>query len=331
LFTPTLNQQIKEQILAVNYIEITVTDQGSGIPDDEINYIFDRYKHSKENPEKHLVDHSSIGIGLNFTRKLVELHKGFIRVENNPNDGASFSFVIPADNAPYEPEIISSLHTDDPEQISDVQFTVASISNIQPNFNNTILVIEDDPQLNSFLRDSIKRYYKVITAFNGEDGLQIIKKKQPDLVVSDVVMPKMDGLELLKLVKESDDYCHILFVLLSSRNEISAQIEGLKTGADVYVGKPFDMDFLIHTIDSQLKNRDRIHKIFLRGKMPEFKESEGNQVAMQFLARLNEILENDIANTNLDMTFLADKLKMSKSSLYRKFCLPNIIDSNCLR
>ncbi len=320
-----IQQANSNQILAINYIEITVSDQGDGIPDEEIKYIFERYKHSKENPERQLVDHSSIGIGLNFTRKLVELHKGFIRVENNPNEGASFSFVIPADNTPYESEMIASLHTEDSEQINDVQLTVTSVSNIQPNFNNTILVIEDDPQLNSFLRDSIKRYYKVITAFNGEDGLQIIKRKQPDLVVSDVVMPKMDGLELLKLVKESDEYCHILFILLSSRNEISAQIEGLKTGADVYVGKPFDMDFLIHTIDSQLKNRDRIHKIFLRGKMPEFKESEGNQVAMQFLARLNEILENDLSNSGLDMTYLADKLNMSRSSLYRKFvCLTSL-------
>jgi signal transduction histidine kinase/ligand-binding sensor domain-containing protein/DNA-binding response OmpR family regulator len=314
------------------YIEVSVIDHGKGVDPDKLNQIFDRYIKSEANPNRIGPDHSSIGIGLNFSRKLVELHKGFIRVDSIPGKGATFSFVIPYDSTAFNTEAFAKPVGPDHEALQEVYIPVNPNNGVKPNLKKTVLIIEDDPQLNSFLRKAIGKYYRVLVAYNGEEGLDLIKKKNPDVIVSDIVMPNMSGLELLKKVRESDEHCHLSVILLSSKSEIRDQIEGLKIGADSYIPKPFDIDYLIHTIDSQLINRGRIHEIFLKGKIPELKEYEGNQVAMNFIARLDKILEENLSNSELDITFIAEKMNTSRSSFYRKFlCMTNLTPISYIR
>ncbi len=325
-------QKMAVKPFLMNYIEISVVDHGKGINPDKLNQVFDRYIISEAHPNRIRPDHSSIGIGLNFSRKLVELHKGMIRVENTPGKGAAFSFVIPYDSTAFDAESFAEPVGYAHESLPEVYIPIKLNNGIKPNFKKTVLVIEDDPQLNSFLRNAIGKYYHTIVAYNGEEGLHLIKQKNPDVIVSDIVMPNMTGLELLKIVRESDEHCHLSVILLSSRSEIKDQIEGLRIGADSYIPKPFDIDYLIHTIDSQLKNRGRIHEIFLKGKIPELKEYEGNQVAMHFIARLDKILEENLSNSELDITFIAEKMHTSRSSFYRKFlCMTNLTPISYIR
>ncbi len=309
------------ELIADTFIEISVIDHGKGIDTDKMDDIFDRYIQSEAGHGISGPDYSSIGIGLNFTKKLVELHKGFIRAHNTPGGGATFSFLIPCDLDAYD-----SMAFTNSDAIS-IETTVPIVLNnsIQPDFDKTVLVVEDDTQLNAFLRKIISQYYKVVFAYNGEEALGIIQKKNPDLIVSDVVMPKMNGIEFIKRLRGSVEMSHLPVILLSSKSEIKDQIEGLKSGADCYVPKPFDIDLLLHTIDSQLRNRSRIHEIFFNGKIPELKEYEGNQDAMSFIAQLDKTLEDNLANTELDIAMIAEKMNMSRSSFYRKFlCITNL-------
>ncbi len=318
-------QKMAGKPFVLDYIEVSVIDHGKGIEPEKLKTVFDRYSKSDAGNHRTRPDYSSIGIGLDFTKKLVELHKGFIHVANTPGKGATFSFAVPYDSNVYNPNEFAIPVLSDNKELSDGYVPIASITGINPNFKKTILIVEDDPQLNSFLRNSIGKYYQVISAYDGVEGLKLIQKKNPDIVVSDIMMPNMGGLELLENIRESEDLCHLVVILLSSKGEIIEQIEGLKAGADCYIPKPFDIDYLIHTIENQLKNRDRIHDIFLRGRMPELKEFKGNHHVMNFIAQLDKILEENLSNSDLDISFIADKMHMSRSSFYRKFlCMTNI-------
>ena len=190
---------------------------------------------------------------------------------------------------------------------------------IQTDFEKTVLVVEDDPQLNNFLINSLKDYYNTITAHDGEIGLKMVNQKLPDIVISDIMMPKMDGYELTKSIKNNKELCHIPVILLSAKSETSSQIEGMQSGADLYIAKPFNIDFLLAAIDSQLKNRKRIHDIFLNGQMPRLDKSEINQLDIQFLSKLNAFLEKELSNPQLDILLLAQNMNMSRSVFYRKF------------
>jgi DNA-binding response OmpR family regulator len=185
--------------------------------------------------------------------------------------------------------------------------------------DKTVLVVEDDPQLNNFLVSCLKDYYKTINAHDGETGLKIVKQQLPDIVISDVSMPRMDGFELTKQIKENKELCHIPMILLTARSEISSQIEGMQSGADLYISKPFHVDFLLAAIESQLKNRKRLHDIFMNGQMPVLDKTEINQLDIQFLSKLNALLERELSNPELDIQSLARNLNMSRSVFYRKF------------
>jgi AraC-like DNA-binding protein len=129
----------------------------------------------------------------------------------------------------------------------------------------------------------------------------------------------MDGFELTKQIKENKELCHIPMILLTARSEISSQIEGMQSGADLYISKPFHVDFLLAAIESQLKNRKRLHDIFMNGQMPVLDKTEINQLDIQFLSKLNALLERELSNPELDIQSLARNLNMSRSVFYRKF------------
>jgi len=147
----------------------------------------------------------------------------------------------------------------------------------------------------------------------------MVKQFHPDLVISDIMMPKKDGYELTVLIKENRELCHIPVILLTAKTEISSHIEGMNSGADLYIPKPFNVDFLLAAIESQLKNRKRIQDIFMQGLMPKLESSEINQLDIQFLSKLNIFLEKELSNPNLDIMLMAQSMNLSRSVFYRKF------------
>jgi signal transduction histidine kinase/ligand-binding sensor domain-containing protein/DNA-binding response OmpR family regulator len=306
------------------YIEISVRDNGSGIDKKEWDTIFDRYK-QVETDGRQRPDYSGTGIGLNFTKSLIELHKGEIQMISKLGDGATFSFILPLDSSVFEPKdfaglkIMDNLPVRSAEFFGAVESEVSNQLEIETDFEKTVLIVEDDPQLNTFLVNSLKIFYKTIAAHDGETGLKIVKQQLPDIVISDIMMPKMDGYELTRSIKGNSELCHIPMILLTAKTETSSQIDGMQSGADLYVTKPFNIDFLLAAVESQLKNRKRIHDIFLNGQMPKLDRSEINQLDIHFLSKLNAFLEKEISNPELDILLLAKNMNMSRSAFYRKF------------
>lgn len=309
---------------ASDYIEISVTDNGTGIDVKEWNTIFDRYK-QVESGGRLAPDYSGTGIGLNFTRSLVELHKGKIRMESELDHGSVFSFILPYDRSVFEPQDFANTSNPIEHQVFTAGESLKLESEIinglvmEPHFDKTVLVVEDDPHLNNFLVNSLKTYFKIISAHDGETGLKLVNQHLPDIVISDIMMPKMDGYELTRSIKESKELCHIPVILLTARSETSSQIEGMNSGADQYIAKPFDLNFLLAAIDSQLKNRRRIQEMFFNGMIPNPDKMEINHLDLSFLTRLNLIIDKELSNTELDISLLAKSLNMGRSSFYRKF------------
>ena len=306
-----------------SYIEISVSDTGHGIEEKDWDTIFDRYK-QVENDGRVLPDYSGTGIGLNFTKSLVELHKGLIRMESRVGQGTTFAFVIPCDCSVFHNDDFASGQEEVDSAIKEIRHEEYETQgtyalNIDCDPEKTVLLIEDDPQLNSFLVNLLSEYYKVITAHDGEKGLKLVRQEHPDLVISDIMMPKKDGYELTRMIKENRELCHIPVILLTAKSEITSQIEGMQSGADLYIAKPFHVDFLLSAIDSQLKNRKRIHDIFLNGQMPSLERSDINHLDIQFLSKLNILLEKELSNPDLDIQLLAQNLNLSRSVFYRKF------------
>ena len=306
------------------FIEICVKDNASGIDKKDWDTIFDRYK-QVESDGRQRPDYSGTGIGLNFTKSLVEIHKGEIRMKSEVGEGSTFAFILPLDSSVFQlADFADSKTSDNPliasnQIVEDIEYKDTVHPDIQVDFGQTVLIVEDDPQLNTFLVNSLKSYYKTITAHEGETGLKMVKQHLPDIVVSDIMMPKMDGHELTKNIKGNNELCHIPIILLTAKTDTSSQIDGMQSGADLYITKPFNIDFLLAAIDSQLKNRKRIHDIFLNGQMPKLDRSEINQLDIHFLSKLNAFLEREISNPELDILLLAKNMNMSRSAFYRKF------------
>lgn len=318
LYGPIIDQ------LGIDYIEISVVDNGAGIEKREWDTIFDRYKQVGSGG-KLKPDYSGTGIGLNFTKSLVDLHKGKIRMESEMGKATTFAFILPYDCYVYEKRDFSNSTDTGDYTIKSEQVTVEGEPGsqnkmiFQSDFTKTVLIVEDDPQLNNFLFNSLKDIYKVLTAHEGETGLKIVKQQLPDIVISDIMMPKMDGYELTKSIKGNRDICHIPVILLTAKVETGDQIEGLQSGADLYIPKPFNLDYLLAAIDSQLKNRKRIQEMFFNGMMSNLSKLEINQMDLNFLSKLNSILEKELSNTNLEISLIARNLGMSRSGFYRKF------------
>jgi signal transduction histidine kinase/DNA-binding response OmpR family regulator/ligand-binding sensor domain-containing protein len=313
-----------EDVKIEEYVEICVTDDGTGIEEKDWDTIFNRYKQI-ESDGRIQPDYSGTGIGLNFTKSLIELHKGKIRMESKVGHGTAFCFLLPYDQSVYEPGDFADLNRIEASKIAVNNFISVNDSEsltdieIQPDFEKTVLVVEDDLHLNKFLVNSIKKYYNVISSHDGEAGLKLINQYLPDIVVSDVMMPKIDGFELTKKIKENKELCHLPVILLTSKSETSSQIEGLQSGADFYIAKPFNLNFLLSAIESQLKNRKRIQEMFMGGMIPNLNKLDINQLDLNFLRKLNQILEKELSNTDLDISHLAKSLNMGRSSFYRKF------------
>ncbi len=314
----------KVEFQLVDYVEISISDHGTGIEEKEWDTIFDRYKQI-ESDGRTQPDYSGTGIGLNFTKSLVELHKGRIRMESKLDLGSTFSFILPYDRSVFETKDFAvPINADNgliEGRMNSLSYDSETLNEqvIPSDFDKTVLVVEDDPQLNNFLVDSLKKYYKVISAHDGETGLKMVIQHYPDIVISDIMMPKMDGYELTKRIKENKEFCHIPLILLTAKSETSSKIAGMQSGADFYIPKPFDLNYLVAAIDGQLKNRMRIQKTFLNGMMPNLNKIEINHLDLSFLTRLNAVVEKELSNTDLDISMLAKSLNMGRSSFYRKF------------
>lgn len=296
-------------------VRISVSDQGIGLKEVDINSLFTRfYQGNNSRP--------GTGIGLSYSKILAEQHGGSIGAYDHQEfPGATFWFEIPRNIQsgeitlqphPYLNELLAP--TQEVESIPDAD------DNQENTKEHTLLIVDDNVDLTDYLHNTLKNKFKKIwLAFNGEEALQTCRKYQPDIVVSDILMPRMNGYELCKHIKEELEISHIPVILLTARNDDESQLFGYKNGADAYLTKPFEVNMLHGVIRSQLKNRERIRARYTEtGSLPEPKESTFSSADEDFLHKLNKLISNNLDNAQMGIPFLYQELGVSRASLYNK-------------
>ena len=296
-----------------SYVHISVSDQGEGLKDTELEKVFVRFYQGDR-------EMGGSGIGLSYAKMLVELHKGKIGAINNEDKGATFFFYLPlAQEAgdiicqpkPYINELIAPEVNDDIKTPEVHDFSTG---------NYTLLFVDDNRNLTDFFSKELKDLFKSIyIAYDGEEALEIARKQIPDIIVSDVMMPRMNGYDLCRAVKEDISISHIPVVLLTARNDEQSRQYGYKIGADAYLGKPFEVDSLIKIIQNRLYNREQTKEHYQHvGIFPQPLESTFSQADEAFLLKFNTLISENISNPALDIPFICKEIGMSKTSLYNK-------------
>lgn len=183
---------------------------------------------------------------------------------------------------------------------------------------NVILIVDDNEDMLSFLHSDLEEHYAVLQAEDGFEALKLLENEQVDLIVTDIMMPVMDGLELCKKVKEDFNHSHIPIILLTAKNTIKSKILGLETGADAYIDKPFSPEYLQAQISSLLDNRKKLKNYFASSPLVHIRSMAVSRADEQFLEKLNNEIHSNLSETELDVDMLAKSLNMSRPSFYRK-------------
>lgn len=184
--------------------------------------------------------------------------------------------------------------------------------------NPIILIVDDNEEIIEFLSDNLKLQYTILTASNGKTALQILENEPVHLIVSDIMMPVMDGFELCRNVKSSLHHCHIPVILLTAKKTLEAKIDGLESGADAYVEKPFSPKYLQAQIANLLANRDKLRDFFASSPLVHIKSMAYSKADEEFLEKLHEFINGNLKNTDLDVEQLARAMNMSRPTFYRK-------------
>lgn len=302
------------------FLEVTVSDTGPGVPEDKLKDLFIRYRQISGSSGLNR-DYSGSGIGLNYTKTLVESHKGGIRAHLKPEKGMEFSFVIPAQ------DVYSALEKENPLQdivaldipkVSTTRKSTQPMTTQKPR--HSVLIVEDNIEFMGFISNLLSEEYHVFEATDGSQGWELVQNESPDLVLSDVLMPGLSGYELCARIKKSIEYCHIPVVLLTAKTSMPEQIEGLEQGANAYICKPFNPDYLLLTVSNLLKNKEALRNYF---STPREKEGELMPVTLNtrdklFMEKLTSLLEDKMADPDLDIDYIARELGCSRSVFYRK-------------
>ncbi len=294
-----------------NVCEILVADTGNGIKSEDKERVFDRfYQVTQAEPGKYV----GTGIGLAFVKDLVELHNGIILLEDNQPQGSLFRIKLPLKEVSFSEEEALDLDTDS------VAHEIAFNEVDEPEQLELpiILVIEDNEDLNHYLCKTIGRNWQVISAKDGKEGLEKAFNIIPDLVVSDVMMPEMDGYEFCKLLKGDNRTSHIPVILLTAKSDDVSQIEGIKLGADVYLGKPFKPALLASHIKNLIQSRKKLKALFTQKLSLGPSEVEVNSFDEEFVKNAIRFVEENIEKDEFLIDELATKLNMSRSTFYRK-------------
>ena len=183
---------------------------------------------------------------------------------------------------------------------------------------STILLVDDNRDILEVLSEELKHSYQLFKAFNGEQAIKILEKETIHLIISDVMMPKMDGFELCEKLKSNFEYSHIPIILLTAKNTLESKITGLKHGADAYIEKPFDITYLVVQTENLLANRSKLRQYFAQAPHEHLKNITGNREDVDFLEKLNQAIIKNMDNQELDVDLLAATLNVSRTSLFRK-------------
>ena len=310
----------RSKIQEEEYVVIEVTDEGKGIDKSKLPYIFDRFYTIEHETDKSTS--TSTGIGLTLVKKILLMHNGQITVESILDKGSKFSAYIPLGeiNKNESPDIHepTDINGDDEEEVSNVEVDEFAEAKIKDSELLLILIVEDDNEIRQYVIDELKHKFRFIEATNGMEGFAIAREMVPDLIISDVIMPQMDGIEMCNKLKEDVTTNHIPVILLTAKASDEDKLTGLKTGADSYLTKPFNIDLLEVNIENLLESRAQLRKkysneLLLKPKDVVIEDADG-----KLLADLIEIIENKMSDPEFSVKTLSNEIGLSRMQLYRK-------------
>ncbi|NND08050.1 MAG: response regulator [Saprospiraceae bacterium] len=306
-------------IHAVPHLILTVSNSGPGIKEEFLPHIFDRF-YQIDGDDQH--SHEGTGIGLSLARELVLLHQGTIRVDSEIGTGTSFTIELPLGKDHLSPEEIV-----EKEDGPDLDLTmIGSLIQTQPisasvDVDSTyplLLIVEDNTDMRAYIRAHLQADYRLIEVTNGQEGLDIARKEVPDLVLSDVMMPIMDGLELCNRLKADHRTSHIPIILLTAKAEVESRIEGLEIGADAYLAKPFDRKELAVRIKKLLDLRKTLHARYSGIESITGLADSGNQREDDFIRDLQLLIQENLDDPDFGIHQICRSMQMSRAQVYRK-------------
>lgn len=287
------------------YFSIMVSNDGHPIPHDMQEKIFQPFVQIKQTSGGQRT--AGTGIGLPLARSLAELHKGKLYLK----DSEEICFCV---ELPVDQEKAIQLQKDSTiSQTGNMQTAIR-----QHSTNICILVVEDDPEMQNFICAQLETVYCVIRASNGKEALQVLSEKTISLIVSDVMMPEMDGFELCHTLKTDIEHSHIPIILLTAKVTMQSKIEGIELGADDYIEKPFSTEYLLARIANLLSNQDKLRHAFTSSPFVNAKTIALSKADENFLDKLIEVIQKNISEPDFNVDILAEKMNMSRSSLHRK-------------
>lgn len=311
-----------------DFFEISITDTGIGIDNNKIEQIFERFYQINNSMTE---SSFGTGIGLHLSRSIVELHHGIIKAENRTDvQGSRFIIRLPLGS--------SHLSDEELEKTNNVTSNLTSLLQQEsmnrilldtPNKDNIkkksktkyhVLIVEDEDDIRQYIKEELSTDFRISECNNGKEGLEFILKEKPDLVISDVMMPEMDGITLCRKIKQNINIYSIPVILLTAKNRTEDQLEGLDIGADAYLGKPFNIDLLISTVNNLIGNRERI-----KNKSAGEKQVKENIVKIEMksndeilMEKTLKIINEHISDPTLNVEMLAENISMSRAHLHRK-------------
>ena len=326
----TLADTLPEKLTAAassHYLVVSVADDGTGMSQEDVERIFERYK--RLTAGEHVAAGS--GIGLHYVKQLLLIHKGSIVAEVRPEGGMRFTFAIPVDESLYdiageptvEVEFIDGMAT----AVADDSLPDAEEETREEGPRPKMVIVEDNPQLRRYCRQIFAPRFEVFTADNGSDGFDLIHTEMPDVVVTDVLMSKMDGYELCRKIKTDVLLSHIPVVILTAKVTDQDKITGYQEGADVYMTKPFNPTLLQTVIDNLLTSRSKLREMLLSGagqpdSEPEDAEETGeirlSAADRAFVDKLRQYVDANISDSSLSISDISAEMCMSRASFFRK-------------
>ncbi|MWB95166.1 response regulator [Flavobacterium sp. GA093] len=328
-FTPNNGSISIEIIENIADVSIIISDTGSGISENEIDTIFEKFKQAQSKSS------NGFGIGLYVVKYFVNKHSGEIRCKSKVGKGTSFTIILPkgknhfaemninenhSQMSPLVGELLEGMPAESHnlDKSKDPLLHPENIHSALISTKKVLLIVEDNPEMNHYLVQLFTNNYIVYSAANGLEGLKLVEKHMPDIVLSDIAMEGMNGLDLCKKIKQNDDLSHIPVILLTATTSNDIHLQSITEGADDYVTKPFNSDILLARVDAVLRNRGQLRKYFLNSitlrenlnKVPlEYKE---------FLDKCIEIVEANLENSEFNLKSFSTAMGMSHSSLYKK-------------
>ncbi len=293
----------------ISEIKLIVKDTGTGIPEEKVKFIFDKY-YQVENANNG--KSNGTGLGLAYTKELVELHKGKITVESNINTGTTFTVVLPVMESFYNE---SEKAVKEISKSDDIDVVCEDDS---PEEKETLLIIEDNDDMRGFIKSIFIDEFKILEAGDGTTGCKIAVEEIPDVIISDIMMPGMNGFELCDKIKNNIKTNHIPVMLLTAKTGDENEIKGYKTGADDYLTKPFNSDLLEIRIKRLIETRERLRQYFTKEFLLNPSEVKLNSPEDEFLRKAVKVVEDNIENPDLNVELLMEELAVSRTQLFRK-------------